>query len=336
MQRAVIWGAGALGCVLGARLSRILPTALVCREAVAAAVVADGLRVGGKTNLTVAVGEALSVYSANRDVADLRLRQTDAVLLTVKAFDVAAAARDLAAILRRDLERPAIISLQNGTGYENVFIETLAPLAETAAVVAHLGATFRAPGIVEDWGGRLVCPQSKVGMNLAELFRRAGLEAATTAYLEVERWKKIAYNCALNPCAAILDKCNREAVPAELRALRGAVLSEASACAALSPAERAVFPSVEALLDGLDALAAASNNINSMLQDLRRRRKTERDFLNGAIVAAAARRGQAAPFNDRLDRLVARLERAGDDANEKAAVRRELFAAGKQAAEQGG
>ena len=52
-------------------------------------------------------------------------------------------------------------------------------------------------------------------------------------------------------------------------------------------------------------------NYGSTLQSIRRGVPTEIDYLNGAVVAAAARAGVDAPINERLTQLVHEVERTG-------------------------
>jgi len=52
-----------------------------------------------------------------------------------------------------------------------------------------------------------------------------------------------------------------------------------------------------------------SDNITSMLQDFRRGRPCEIDFINGAIVREAAALGVPVPVNAALTRLVKALDR---------------------------
>jgi 2-dehydropantoate 2-reductase len=54
--------------------------------------------------------------------------------------------------------------------------------------------------------------------------------------------------------------------------------------------------------------ACTAVNISSMLQDLRARRPTEVEFINGAICRQGAELGLATPLNLSLTRLVQAME----------------------------
>jgi 2-dehydropantoate 2-reductase len=51
-----------------------------------------------------------------------------------------------------------------------------------------------------------------------------------------------------------------------------------------------------------------SHNLASMLQDLRRGRATEIDYLNGAVAALGARHGVNCPVNEALTAIVKTME----------------------------
>ncbi|RLF16892.1 MAG: 2-dehydropantoate 2-reductase, partial [Thermoprotei archaeon] len=51
-----------------------------------------------------------------------------------------------------------------------------------------------------------------------------------------------------------------------------------------------------------------ANNKNSMLQDLERKKRTEVDYINGAIVRSAQQVGMEAPLNEALTKLVKAME----------------------------
>ena len=62
--------------------------------------------------------------------------------------------------------------------------------------------------------------------------------------------------------------------------------------------------------------AATRTNISSMHQDIRNRRRTEIDAINGAVVAAGSKLGVPTPVNAELVRQVKELESAFADAGE--------------------
>jgi 2-dehydropantoate 2-reductase len=62
--------------------------------------------------------------------------------------------------------------------------------------------------------------------------------------------------------------------------------------------------------DTIDVCRATAMNISSMLQDVRKKRKTEIEAINGEVVSLAQRHGLAAPMNTQLVRQVKEIEKS--------------------------
>ncbi|MCZ7647658.1 MAG: ketopantoate reductase family protein [Planctomycetota bacterium] len=301
IKRVIVFGAGALGSLLGGKLSRVVPVILVGREAHMAEIRASGLRLGGLSNAHAACGDLFSAVS--RLDEGFAFRADDAVLLTVKAQDVGAALASLGRV-PPGLRVP-LFALQNGTGFEDALRAGERQGFQPLHVVAHLGATLRGPGEVEDWGGELLLPAGEASEALAARLQRAGIGARIVENLEAARWKKIVFNCALNALAAILEVPNNETLADAWRPLRRAVLDEGRSLAASHGVE---LPPAENLLLEFERRASMSRNVNSMWQDLLRGRPTEIEYLNGAVVQQAGSR--QVPANERLAVWIRVLERA--------------------------
>ena len=129
----VVLGAGSLGSLVGGLCAREHRVTLVGRDPHIGAVRDSGLHVGGAFDFTVHP-------AARTDPPPT----TDLALVTVKAFDTEAAARDLA-----DCDLDAVCSLQNGLGNEEVLATHLdGVLAGTCTY----GARLVEPGRVECTG----------------------------------------------------------------------------------------------------------------------------------------------------------------------------------------
>jgi 2-dehydropantoate 2-reductase len=304
-RRVVVFGAGALGSLLGGKLASSVPVVLIGRKAHVAAIGAKGLVLSGLSNEHLPSGAALTAVES---LAALQpgLRPNDLVLLTVKAAQCEEAGRALAASAPA-AGRPVLAAFQNGTGYEEALRAALGGRYEFLHAVSHLGATLSAPGCVEDWGGEILVPETRAGEALEGLFRGVGQAARRVPNLEVLRWEKIAFNCALNPFCVLLDARNDETLEPEWRPLRRAVLDEARAEAG---ALALALPPTEELAAEFERRVSLSHNVNSMLQDFRRGRPTENPYLNGALARRAAARGATAPANAALADWIERLEAA--------------------------
>ena len=285
-RQAIVFGAGALGSYLGARLGTALRTTLVARPEHARAVREGGVRISGLADERLAVDAAETCPQAGERAL---------LLVTVKLGDTAAAARAIAPSIRDDT---AVYTAQNGLDPERVLSAALGgrPVVHT---VTDVGATFEGPGHVSYWGGGMLLGPGERDDELAAVFAAAGIEVRRVGDMRVTAWKKMAANCVANPLSALTGRRNREIVTPALAPLRRMIAAEV---AALAAAEGVTLD--DDLADKIDEGLSGSNNVNSMLQDVMRGRPTEIDWLNGLVAERSAGRGLEAPVNRALAELV--------------------------------
>lgn len=290
MQQVVIFGAGALGTVLGARLATVRPVALVARPAAARAIRRRGLVVHGEGAARLDPG-AVTVTHRPRPFGPRCL-----VVVAVKLPDLAAAGRSLAALAAEDT---CFLLVQNGLEGRELFLGGAGRPLLTQRAIASMGAELLAPGEAVCAGGGLTLERSPCSAALALLFRKAHVPCTESPDFERALWKKLAVNCVANPLTAILDVRNCDVITPDLAPVRRAVCAEVAALAA-----HAGHPLPEDLPERIDAALGASSNRSSMLQDLTRGRPTEIDYLNGFVARRAEELGLAAPVNATLAALV--------------------------------
>jgi 2-dehydropantoate 2-reductase len=289
-ERVVVFGAGAVGSYLGARLAAVLPVTLVARREHVETVKGRGLFVRGEADIFVPPGKIQAVTGL------AALGERALVLVTVKLTDLAEAGRELARISRPDA---LFLLVQNGLAGRDLFLAGAGRELAVARAIASCGCDFREAGKVEFWGGGLSFERSEHSAELIALFASAGVEAVASPDFERALWKKLATNCVANPLTALLGVRNREVVTAELAALRRRIVEEVSRLAA---AEGQALPAD--LPERVDQALSASRNRSSMLQDLERRRVTEIEHLNGFVERRSRELGLDAPVNAALAALV--------------------------------
>ena len=309
--RFVVFGAGALGSLLGGKLVGQRPVVLIGRGAHIAAIESNGLRIAGRSDTHLPYGDGLRGYCRLADMPPLH--DGDMVLLTVKAAQLKDAVAELIGV-QRGAKAVPVIAFQNGTGFEEDLHRATPHGFETMHAVSSLGATLAGPGVVEDWGGAILLPNTHAGSELRDALTAGGVDAQTAGDLEDRRWKKIAFNCVLNPFSALMAVRNRETIVDAFGPVRRAVLREVRT-EAVDLGFR--LPAVETLLAELDAMGRASNNVNSMLQDIQKGKPTEIRFLNRAIAELARGNGRVAPANACLANAVERLEDCRHDDERK-------------------
>lgn len=317
-MRIAIIGAGAVGGTLAALLDRAgHDVTVTARGAQLDAIRRDGLALDGGW------GEHLAHVDARERLADA----PELALLTTKAQDARAALADNLPALASS----PLVVVQNGLGGIRVARELLetAPLLGGLAMFA---ASYLSPGRVTVTGPQPMQLGAAEGTS-PELLQQVA--AVLTGALPIEvvddldaaQWSKLLVN-HVNALPAITGLSVQETVadPGLLEVL-AASLRETIRIAE----QRGVrFTTVQgvpgptlhllgALPLGLTALfprmlahrMGEVPNPGSTLQSIRRGQRTEIDYLNGAVVAAAAELGVTAPINALLTELVHRVEDSG-------------------------
>ena len=288
----VVLGAGSLGSLVGGLCAREHRVTLVGRDPHIGAVRDSGLHVGGAFDFTVHP-------AARTDPPPT----ADLALVTVKAFDTEAAARDLA-----DCDLDAVCSLQNGLGNEEVLA---AHLDGVLAGTCTYGARLVEPGRVECTGIGEIALGAPDGGDSARAGRvgralqAAGIETAVADDMPRRRWEKLAINAGINPTTALARVPNGALNNGPL----AGIAREAARETARVAREQGVDLGDEAAVAALDGVVeATAANTSSMLQDVAAGRRTEIDAINGAVLDRA---GRPVPVNRTLAGLVRAWE-AGD------------------------
>lgn len=303
-----IYGAGAVGSGIGGLLAAAgNAVTLIGRDPHMAAVRAGGLHIDG-------IWGARHVAEHLRPVLAPPPAETpDLVFVTVKSYDTHAAAE----ALRHHIGlATTVVSLQNGMGNVEVLQRVLGPERVLAGMVI-IGFEIPEPGrvtvTVEADAIRLgrsgMAPDAAV-KHAVTLLADAGLPAEAEAHIERVQWGKVLYNSALNPLGAIL-RCHYGALLApEPWSIIEQVIAEAFTVFATAGI-RTAWPDAPAYLAHLrdTQIPATFEHRPSMLTDLETRGRTEIEVINGAIVAAGARAGVAAPVNSALCQLIRALTR---------------------------
>lgn len=294
-RKATILGGGAIGSVIGAALAQKdgLETVLIGRRDHVRAIRDNGLKVEGMFDAPVRL-EALEAI--DRPLDDTLL------VVTVKAGGLQASLRALAPWLRPTTE---FLLLQNGLGIKELALAALRgtparPENVSIGIVA-MGATFIGPGHVRCFSGNVRVEPAFAAKPFFHLLQGLAIQVVESRDIQRDLWTKLLVNAVINPLSVLLQGHNRLVAEERFDALKGPILAEGRAVAA-----------AEGVVLGVDAAFVnrfiTSDNITSMLQDFRRGRPTEIDFINGAIAAAGRKHGIPTPVNGYVTALIHALE----------------------------
>jgi 2-dehydropantoate 2-reductase len=284
----VVYGAGALGSLLGALLSRRTDVQLVARGAHAAAIRAQG-------------GVRLSVLEPGlypTRVGDgLDLPPEALVLVTVKAYDLEAALTRLAPRLS---PRHLVVVLQNGLGIQTLAQQILGP--DVLRAVTFMAASLVRPGeVAYNAVGKTYLPAH--GEEVQGAWRAADMPAVQVPDIRTYVWRKLAINAVINPLSALLGVAN-----GDLLGLRDTGRALVEELVPVAHREGQPIEVEETWTKVRASMRQTARNTSSMLQDVRAGRRTEIEWINGAIVRRAERHALAVPRHRQLVEMVRFLE----------------------------
>jgi 2-dehydropantoate 2-reductase len=295
-MRVVIVGAGGVGGLLGALLSRAgAEVAFVARGEQLRALKGPGLRV------TSPLG-AMSIGPLELAEDPARLAAADLVLVAVKAWQVRELAPRLRPLLR---EGTLVLPVQNGVEAAD---DLAAALGEGPVVgaVLHVLSRIEAPGqILHEGppprftvGERKGAPKSDRLEKLVATLKRAGIEAKIAPDIAAVLWEKLLFVEPVGSVGAV----SRAPVGAlrtipETRALLSAAMREIASVARAAGAGIAPDAAEQALarVEKLDSAATVS-----MARDIEDGRPSELLDQTGAVVRVGKRVGAPTPVHDFL------------------------------------
>jgi 2-dehydropantoate 2-reductase len=306
IERVCVVGGGVIGSLYAAHLGRRLEVSVLTRrEEHAAALREQGLRVSGKHDFTARVDAATDPS---------RLAEPDLVILSTKAPEVEDAARGLAG---RFAGAP-LMTIQNGLGAEElVRAHGERPLVSAVTFmsgVRHSDTHVEYELDTETWLGPYAGTVDYERVEeVRDLLVASGLAARAFRDLRPAQWSKLIFNATVNTVAALTDlphvaQFAARDGDADLGRLVLDLIDEGKRVAEAAAVELHEDPwemNVLAVRRGeTEAAAGRYAHVPSMLDDVRSRRRTEVDFITGALVREAGRLGVPVPLHTAMYRLV--------------------------------
>jgi 2-dehydropantoate 2-reductase len=310
-----IFGAGAIGGLLGARLAASgVDVTFVARGPHLAAMQANGVTLKSG-------GEVLCVRPrCVGDAAEAGVQ--DVVVVTLKAHALPGAAPAIARMMGPE---SALVTAVNGIPYWYFFgvdgpyrdrrVESVdpggtvwrtLPPAQAIGCVVYPAAEVTEPGVIaHTYGDRFTLGEPDGSRSdrvtaLAQALQAAGFKAPVRPRIRDEIWVKLWGNMAFNPLSALTGATlDRLTGRPDLRAVARAMMLEGQAVAEALGVRFAI--DVDKRIEGA---AEVGVHRTSMLQDLDRGRPMEIDALLGAVVELGALAGVAMPASTMVLALV--------------------------------
>jgi 2-dehydropantoate 2-reductase len=296
-----IVGAGAIGCLFGARLTLAgYEVTLIHRDSsIVRTIQKNGI--GLKE-----IDRKFKRVRVPTRQGPAQLPGTDVLIVAVKAYDTSAMAASYRGLLPRET---TILSLQNGLGN----VEALRSRLKNNLLAGSTteGALSTGPGTVTHTGRGLTFIGDPRGVNtditsrIRVAFDEAGFHTKISSNIRGVLWTKTIVNAAVNPLSSLTrlpnGKLAQNAQIQEIarRAMDEGILVSHAAGIRLVGDPRKLWGKI---------LWSTRANKSSMLQDIERGKSTEIRQLNGALVSYGEKTRVKTPINYVLTKLVQGLE----------------------------
>jgi len=297
-MRVVIVGAGAMGSLFGFLLYRAEKNIWLLdkHSELTGHIREKGLTVEG------ASGKHVVSIPITTKVNDIQW--ADLLIIFVKAYDTTRAILDAKPLIRQD---SVVLTLQNGIGNVEAIVNVIGREKTIAGTTAH-GATVLRPGHIRHAGtgetiiGELHGQQTERLVEIRNFLGSAGIAVNITQDVTSLLWSKLLINAGINPLTGITGLPNGALLDfEETRKIMHRSVNEAKDVAS----RKGIRLIYEDHLQKVDSVCqATARNISSMLQDLRNKKRTEIDFINGALVKEGSGAGVAMPINQALTHLI--------------------------------
>ena len=301
-MKIVVVGPGAMGLLLYGLLSRTRHDVLVLDKdpARAASLAKNGVRIEGLWNAKFADVQITTDPATGKDA--------DFWFVCVKSYDTKSVIRHISPHVS---PQSCIVSFQNGAGNIELLSDAFGE-SRVILAVTNLGATLVEEGVSRYTGegdvilGRVDGSLGVELKTLRELFQKAKLAVKLSRDIHAVLWSKLIINAGINAVAAVTRLKNGKIMACEgSRRIAEGAITEAHKVA---KRKRIKLLYDDVLAKAESVCEATAENVSSMLADVLRKKPTEIDAINGAIVRQAQSLGIKTPVNAFLVDLVKTIE----------------------------
>lgn len=304
-MKIAIVGAGAMGCLYGAKLSSVPSNEVFLID-----VWKEHIDAINENGLQMEENGIVLTYNQVKGISDAeQAGPCDLVIVFVKSTLTSIAVKSNQAVFGPDT---VALTLQNGLGNIDLIRAEIGDHNVIAGTTAH-GATMLGPAKMRHAGsgktiiGELNGIQTDRIKGIASILNGAGLETEISDNVLGLVWDKLLVNVGINALTGITKLQNGDLLKhPEIEELLEAAVSEAQAVATAKGIALSYDDPVGHTKAVCNATAA---NKSSMLQDILNHKQTEIEMINGAIVREGAQTGIATPVNLVLTNLIKFLQK---------------------------
>jgi len=294
-MKVQIMGAGALGCLFGYFIQKAGYNVVFVARGRQYKALKNKLKVSGLINDEIKV-----------NVKD-KPEDADITFVTVKAYDT----ENVAKLLRK-INCGIVCSLQNGIGNEEIlqrYLKNVLGGVTTYAsnLIEYGHIEFAGEGVT--YIGSLDGEITEDVLTVVEVLKSSKMNAEIVNNIREKIWLKAVINSVINPITALCKVRNGKIIDIpELWKIAEELAKEGENIM------KALGFNVKNLIEEVkEVILATRNNKSSMLQDIERGKRTEIDFINGAIVKVAEQLGINVPYNRMMWLLIKGVEKIEND-----------------------
>ncbi len=300
--KVAVLGAGAMGCLFGGLLAeKGLNVVLidVWKEHVDS-INSKGLKMDGHG------GDRIIKIKATTEPN--KLNEVDAVIIMCKATALEKALLGAKNIIGK---KTVLMSFQNGIGHEAIMSKIVGKEKVLGGTTTQ-ASSILGPGHIKNhaslpsWIGEYEGGMSNRVKNVAETFTAHGLETVASDNIKKRKWMKLFALTAIGPLSAIFDLnhsdlyINNKSSKAS-RDLGKQIILETRQVAKADGVDVSEKECLEMFNKIVDS---KQTNKASMSFDVLYKRKTEIEFINGAVSKIGKKHGIATPLNDLMCKVI--------------------------------
>lgn len=238
----------------------------------------------------------------------VQIKDAELIVIAVKSYDT----KNALDMIKPGIGEDAVVlTLQNGIGNIDLLNEAI-DQDNVVGGITSMGATLLGPGKVRYAGkgetviGRLDAKTPVALRFIREAFNKAGCDTKISRDIKALLWSKLVINAGINALTAVTRLPNGKLIEFEgTRKILRAAVTEA---VKIAKRKRIKLIYDDPLAKAEAVCFATAENISSMLQDILRKKRTEIDFINGAVVRLGQELGIAVPVNALLVDLIKTIE----------------------------
>ncbi len=299
-MRILIVGPGAIGCLLISKFYRFSDNIYLLdkhRERASVirkeGIIVENLK-GERENFPVNIFSRVN-----------KIPEVDLIIIATKSYDTQAAAENIKKIINRNT---TILTLQNGLNNVKTIYRVLSRDAKIFAGVTSCGAINISCGKIKctGEGETIIASVQKKDMHfaqkIADFFNQCQIKTKIGEDAQSIIWSKLLINIGINAPASILQIRNGMLlkIPYARYIMEEAILEAEKI--AKKKGIKLMYPSAQD--KAKEVCRKTSANINSMLQDILCGKKTEIDYLQGAIIKEGKKYRIKTPVNEVLYYLI--------------------------------